>query len=134
MYRACLYLGAMGPDKSDALLCEMNEGIVTGLALANFAILKRYNLPSIYDVAPQYHFPKGEEQWKDIDSLLRVRSGDCKDLVAWRLAELWKQGRTDAAPKSTIDRGRNPQDILFHVFIVFGDGTTEDPSRLLGMK
>lgn len=136
MYALCYDLNSVHPDMSDDVLNEINAAVVTGLALVNQVILRHYSIPSIYSIRPRYHIPeevqtgKARERWKDIATLLQDRWGDCKDLTAWRLAELWKMG-VNAKAESTVTRmGRA---LLFHTYIRYPDGRTEDPAKTLGM-
>jgi hypothetical protein len=113
----------------DDFLIELNQAAVTGLALVDGVILSRYTLPSIYEIRPKYRSPK-HEQWKDIFTIIQDGWGDCKDFVAWRLAELWAAG-IQAQAESIIQR--DGAIILFHSRIRRADNSVEDPSRELGM-
>jgi hypothetical protein len=68
--------------------------------------------------------------WKDAPTILRTHSGDCKDLVAWRLAELREEGE-DARCHVVIRvfQGR----ATYHAQILRANGTIEDPSTRMGM-
>lgn len=75
----------------------------------------------------------GDEVWKDISRALSRHAGDCKDFVAWRLAELREAGEDDArveALAETTPAGR----IDYHVRIRRANGDIEDPSIALGMN
>ena len=52
---------------------------------------------------------------------------DCDDAGPWRAAELILAGDEGARAKS------RPSNIGYHVIVERGDGSTEDPSRRLGM-
>lgn len=52
---------------------------------------------------------------------------DCDDAGPWRAAELRLAGDKDARAKS------KPSNVGYHVIVVHGDGTVEDPSKKLGM-
>ena len=56
--------------------------------------------------------------------------GDCEDLAAWRAAELRKSGEDPRAHVAVYQSGPR----RYHAIVGRGDGTTEDPSRKLGMK
>ena len=74
---------------------------------------------------------KGIEIFLDIPTLYRRGKGDCNELVPVRIAELWMQGIA-ASPyltKESNDRGG----ISYHCVILHRDGSTEDPSLILGM-
>lgn len=129
MYNVCYAVSAVHPSMPDDLLVALNEASVEGLALVDSVILRYYNIPSIYTKRPKYRIaPK--ETWKDIGTLLGDGWGDCKDFVAWRLAELRKQGVSCKA-ESIVQRQGNR--LLFHTYIRFADGHVEDPARELGM-
>lgn len=68
------------------------------------------------------------EQWKTVPAVLRDGHGDCEDLATWRAAELVVTGQDPAARPVLVRTGRG-----WHVVVRRGDGSTEDPSRLLGM-
>jgi hypothetical protein len=72
------------------------------------------------------------DRWCDIPEVFRDGFGDCKDLVAWRIAELATEG-VGAEPiiHADLDRYGVP---LYHVTLRRSDGALEDPSRALGMK
>jgi hypothetical protein len=59
----------------------------------------------------------------------RNRLADCEDLAAWRAGELVVTGE-DVQAKAIIKRVRPG---LIHCLVLRGNGTLEDPSRLLGM-
>lgn len=129
MYNVCYAVSAVHPSMPDDLLCALNAAAVEGLALVDAVILRYYVIPSIYSIKPAYRIaPK--ETWKDIGALLTDRWGDCKDFVAWRLAELRKQN-VNAWAESIVQREGNR--LLFHTYIRFADGHLEDPARILGM-
>lgn len=71
------------------------------------------------------------EVWDPIPALYSRQYGDCKSLTAARCAELRRQGvwcrpvfRFDSLPGGT----------MYHILIMFADGTWEDPSKILGMQ
>lgn len=102
--------------------------LVEALAQANGMFLREFpKTPSLYTAGIAY---EETEAWRDIPALLAARKGDCKSLVAWRLAELRKQGTKALVQVVYIPR---PGEHLFHVQIRKGGGT-EDPSRFLGMR
>lgn len=134
MYYYCHQIAGLDTRYPDWLLARLNAAQVTGLALINFELLAltptvgpmyQYRLRYVQD-HPDY------ARWKDFVQVIREGVGDCKDLVAWRVAELWHQG-IDAHVVSSIQRQDNG-DILYHVQIQLPDGTIEDPSVKLGMR
>jgi hypothetical protein len=76
--------------------------------------------------------PLGQEDWKDIPTCLRDGFADCEDLACWRAAELTVRHGIAARP---IARGKLRPDgsLLYHIIVLYPDGTEEDPSKKLGM-
>lgn len=116
--------------KDEARMLRLIEAMTEGLAHVNSVLLDFFpKIPGIYAFRPKYRVD-GKEQWKDIGVIITERYGDCKDFVAWRLAELWRQG-VSAKAEAILERHKNR--LQFHVFIRYGNGTVEDPARELGM-
>lgn len=108
--------------------------LVEALIGANILYLLRFpNTPSLYDIGAQYELkkrPMGLDNWKDIPAIIETKSGDCKDFVAYRVAQLRLKGLHDVSPLITAHK---IGDVLtYHVRIRHG-GYIEDPSKLLGM-
>jgi len=111
------------------------EGLVMGLALASLAQMrdtrKGPHILPLYSGRVRYQRePIGREQWQTAFETSLHGSGDCEDLTAYRVAELWHTGE---------DREARPQVIavtptLRHVVVRRGNGAIEDPSKKLGMK
>lgn len=100
--------------------------LVDGLALAN---LDGPRVPPLYSSGIRYRRePKGKEQWLLASEVVRAGAGDCEDLTAYRLAELWRDG---SAARSRVTMSRDSK--LAHVLVEHADGSLEDPSALLGM-
>lgn len=129
MYSLDFILSGVHHTMPDGLLVRLNAAAVEGLAGVDSVYFDHYNIPGLYAIRPRYYHPE-IEQWKDIGAVLRDMSGDCKDLTAWRLAELWRQG-VAARAESIVQR--NGTRLSFHTFVRLPDGRTEDPSRELGM-
>ncbi len=74
--------------------------------------------------------PAGQEWWESAADALGVitsRSGDCEDLAAYRAAEL----RTFFGDPDACVRIVRTRRGTFHAIVQRGDGTFEDPSRVL---
>lgn len=74
---------------------------------------------------------RGVEVFLDWPTLLRRGKGDCNELVPVRLAELWRAGimaTTYLTCEPKEDGG-----YAYHNIILHADGSTEDPSLILGM-
>lgn len=74
----------------------------------------------------------GREEWKDIPETLARGAGDCKDLSAWRIAELRVRVGEWAVPMVSFER-RGVR-VKAHVVVQRADGRLEDPARALGMR
>jgi hypothetical protein len=122
------------------------------LAQANLAYLKRHpETPALYDWAPQYKIkprpyvpgtgsatsPMGQQAdiWQDIPSTMRRGTADCKDLAAWRVAELYMDGYTHIGFYIKVQQVEDL--IVYHIQVEGYDKNgvfkREDPSKLLGM-
>jgi hypothetical protein len=73
----------------------------------------------------------GGERFRDVGRIIEKGKVDCDNLACWRAAEL-RQNGIKASPyitwKQRLDGG-----VTYHVLVRWPDGTTEDPSLLLGM-
>lgn len=76
-------------------------------------------------------FVSGVEIFRDIPTLFRRGSGDCDNLAAARVAELWAAG-ISASPYLT-SRPNESGGRTYHALVLWPDGTSEDPSLILGM-
>jgi hypothetical protein len=124
-------IAALDQRYPDRILVRVNAACVAGLASVDFELLSLVTLPTLYASGVRYRKDRpGRERWKDAIALLRTGFGDCKDLVAWRIAELWRDGE-QADIVSELER--LPGELVFHVSIRRANGRIEDPSILLGM-
>lgn len=73
----------------------------------------------------------GGEHFRDIPRIIENGGGDCDNVASWRAAELCEMG-VPARPYITW-RERADGGTTYHVIVMFDDGTSEDPSLLLGM-
>jgi hypothetical protein len=87
--------------------------------------------PPLYESGVRYlREPRGQENWQTCHETLKKQSGDCEDLAAWRAAELRVSGR-DPGAVAIIKRVRPG---LIHCLVRRGNGSLEDPSKVLGMR
>lgn len=95
---------------------------------------RRPDTPLLYESGVYYQEePDGEEEFASIPRVLRLGSGDCDDLTAYRVAELRVRfGDVNARPY-LIGNQTAPDYIQYHVMVMRGDGMIEDPSLILGM-
>lgn len=74
---------------------------------------------------------KGMETLYDTERLYKRGRGDCNELVPTRLAELWR-ANVMAAPLLIKDQ-KDDGGWAYHALIKHPDGSSEDPSLILGM-
>lgn len=138
MYVAGFRVGSM-----DHLSVERRSNILLGLcealAYINYQWLEERGAVPLYQIAPRYDLkvrPFSIDFWDDIPTVVANGGGDCKDFVAWRVAELRKQGIGQAVPYVTHTITRNPNGrgaiVVWHVQVAVGP-QIEDPATLLGM-
>jgi hypothetical protein len=86
-------------------------------------------LPALYSGRIRYQREApGQERWQSAAETAQKGHGDCEDLAAYRLGELWRDGETKARARVVAITPT-----LRHVMVARGDGTLEDPSKRLGM-
>lgn len=74
-----------------------------------------------------------EDFWQDLPTTYEKQYGDCEDLSCIRCAELWVEG-IHALPIPRLQNGGEGEQQLWHVQVLWPDGTIEDPSVILGMN
>jgi hypothetical protein len=95
-----------------------------------------FGVPALYESGVRYRREEAKSCWHPISGgcedwlsaweVLRQGFGDCEDLAAWRSADLIAAGeRARAVPRRTREG--------WHIVVRRGDGSIEDPSRILGM-
>lgn len=120
-----------GVDPADAIAAQLSQLAAWNVRVLESRARAGRPLPPLYASGVRYRRERGE-RWMDAARVAAVGHGDCEDLASWRAAELRLAGDAHASPVFTVRHlpgGRR----LFHVIVRRGDGTTEDPSRLLGM-
>lgn len=70
------------------------------------------------------------EPWLDLLAVIAKGGGDCKDLSAWRVAELREAGEDARFHVLARTKQGEPR---FHVQVVRASGVVEDPGAFLGM-
>lgn len=73
----------------------------------------------------------GTEIFQDVITLYEAGKGDCDRLVGVRLAELWNAGF--AASPYLIPYPNETGGVTYHAVVLHRDGSSEDPSAILGM-
>lgn len=136
-YRPALELATydhLSPEARERILVAMVEVLIS----ANLEFLALYprTLP-LYDSTMQkgvvYVF--NFDRWQDIASCLDRMQGDCKDLAAWRIAELRRGGVL--ATVHVLSRLRQTPAgpaVVYHVQVMLPTGEVEDPSVMAGMN
>jgi hypothetical protein len=90
--------------------------------------------PLLYASGVRYQRePRGQEEWQDIPTIMKLQRGDCEDLAAWRAAELRTRG-VFAKGHLKWYHSRSALVTLYHVVVKLPDGSIDDPSKRLGMK
>lgn len=107
------------------------EAAVEGLAAINYSILRclldgGVQVPLLYEAGIRYRQP-GKLRWHTLADVYDLRRGDCKDLVAVRLAELRHYDSEPATAYVYETRRRGS----WHAVVRRADGSIEDPSRIL---
>lgn len=112
----------------------LNDYLAT-LVRRNVRLLEAYpDIPLLYQAGIRYqHEPPGVEKWQAIDRMLTTKQGDCEDLACALTAELIvRRGDKNAKPILT-SRAMGNNARMYHIRTMHGDGTIEDPSKVLGM-
>lgn len=115
---------------------EAIEALAEGLVRLNCYYMEEADArgiatPNLYRCGIVYRRePQGREWWQSAADVLGVvanRSGDCEDLSAYRVAEL----RTFLDEPTACVRIVRTKRGSFHAIVERGDGSIEDPSRIL---
>lgn len=114
-------------NPSTRLVKLISQSLTNQLYIANREWLSRYSAPPLYASGVVYG-TRREQIWAGIPRVLSRGVGDCKDLCAWRAAELWHRG-VDAIPLVV-----EAEPSGFHVVVRWPNGRVEDPSYILGMR
>lgn len=101
---------------------------IEGLVRLDERILAGGNFKPLYESGVVYK-REPEDVWRHTADVLRLGGGDCEDLAAWRAAELRVSSEDPAAKVAVYQSGPR----RFHAIVARGDGSTEDPSKRLGM-
>lgn len=105
------------------------DAALEGLTRVNEVLLGARDFPPLYTSGVRYK-TEPREVWRHVGDVLAEKWGDCEDLAAWRAAELRVSGEDTGASVTTYQSGPR----RYHAVVRRGDGTLEDPSKMLGMK
>lgn len=127
-------LEAPGFGRDPAAFAEFVRNGLRNLTMANlYAYRSDPSLPCIYDAGVEYRRePPGNEQFKDVVSVLRDKHGDCEDLSCAQAA--YRTVRTGELCTPVVTWKPAGNGWLYHITVMRADGTREDPSRKLGMN
>lgn len=104
---------------------ETIREFILALARHNLVWYRQQCVPTLIYGTVKYRRSQNDD-WLDYPSLLFEGAGDCEDLVAARLAELWYIG-VDAQPLVEWQYPTND----WHITILLPDGKIEDPSAIV---
>jgi len=136
------------PDESERASSQKRVLVLLeSLTLINQFYLEEHpETPLIYKSGIEYKLPAqfgaGEaeggvpgysgEVFRDIPRIIENGGGDCDNVASWRAAEI--RHRLGVAAKPYITWRRRPDGgTTYHVIVIWPDGSSEDPSLLLGM-
>jgi hypothetical protein len=128
-----VWAGAEGAEKAPRALAFMLDTLTRW----NAELMRVQPVPPLYQSGARYQRENytglHPEDWRDCLQVIRSGGGDCEDLAAYRAAELRVSGDQNAKCMF-IERARPDGGRLFHIVVQRGDGSLEDPSRVLGMN
>ena len=110
---------------------QFAKAALEGIAYVNKELVLARRVPGLYQSGARYIADKGEETFLDALHVCQKGGADCSSLSAYRVGELWAVN--EPASIHLHWRGYSDGYRLYHVTVRRGDGSIEDPSRLLGM-
>ena len=122
---------------------ELNRFFPVILLLESFVQINQWqlrrmpDLPRLYSSGVRYQAERpGKEDWLDIPTLYAAGEGDCEDIACAYTAELREKHGVPAVPciKFKDFEVDGKCITLIHVMTLMPDGTTRDPSKVLGME
>jgi hypothetical protein len=124
--------------RDDRLFATVARGLTEMAVLVNRAYLRlNPGTPELFRSGVVYqNEPLGlPDELVDVPTVISRGWGDCMHLCAWRVAELRERGEA-ANVRFVWNRMviESQPARLFHVQVRRGNGSIEDPSRILGMK
>jgi hypothetical protein len=137
MFSIQVRLAGWGADTPPEQIGAVVEKLVEALALANAFQMRSNGFPALAGVPIRYDLEGNAELFDDATMVASRRSGDCDDLCAYRLGELWASGEDPGAIARVVWQpdvtGATEIPWQFHVQVQRSDGSVEDPSAELGM-
>lgn len=131
-----------GDDPKDTLLSKRVIGhYLNALYEIDLDIFRTYKMPPLYSAGIRYETlaPPCEEMpgdvWLDALTLLKGKRGDCKDLSCYLAAQRTLYEGRPCRPATMQPKFLGGEEFsLYHIVVLYNDGTTEDPSPILGMR
>jgi hypothetical protein len=124
--------GAFNPHSSKSQNAAALRALLDCLVELNVIYRLAFpNTPGLYQSGVFYHLMPSKAPWDTIPTLYARRFGDCKSLVAARIAELRQQG---CIAKPVFRHIKAGWGTMFHILILYPNGQWECPSRILGMN
>lgn len=157
MYRPTFAIDSIGRNDKVSLdlAREHMQALLDCLTSINRSYLKRRRYPDILTAGVRYSEDNpqdgsacGDDDWSDIEVVMRRKIGDCDDLACVRAAQLQAQG-INARAIAMLRMSPGSHD--YHIVVLWPPGLRqypstvyrdpsgsglllEDPSRLLGMR
>lgn len=124
-------VGAFAPRSTAAQNSIALNALMRCLTELNVYWLRKHpNTPFLYDSGVYY---ERTIIWETIPALYARGWGDCKSLAAARVAEMLVFGG-EKWVQPVFRFNPNRDGIMFHILVMYADGTNEDPSKILGME
>ena len=131
-----------GDDPRDKVLSQRAIGhYLDALFQIDLDLFRAYKMPPLYEAGVRYQSlaPPCKELpgdlWLDALSLLATKEGDCKDLSCYLAAQRTVYEGRPCRPATLPPKFLGDNDFsLYHIVVLYNDGTVEDPSAKLGMK
>lgn len=121
--------------KPSKLLALVVREALEALVMANRLYLRTHHVPPLYESGVRYEEEPAGQPYESFDAIpvvLARGSGDCDDVVSWRIAELRNAGENAKVRlKWQYDAARGAR--MYHVLVRRANGQVEDPSLRLGM-
>lgn len=157
MYRPTFAVDSIGKDDAQNLdlAKEHMQCLLDCLTAINRSYIRRRNYPDVMSCGVRYYEDNpppgstcGDDDWSDIETVMRRKFGDCDDLACVRAAQLQAKGiNARAIPLLR----RSPGEHNYHIVVLWPPGLRsypntvyrdpsgsglllEDPSRVLGMQ
>ena len=116
------------PGADEGAMLRSAAVLIRLVAAVNYRAARRGALPALYSTRIRYRAePPGPEMIDHGGIVLGRGWGDCDDLVAYRLGELWHGGERGASPRIVWRRGTK----RYHAQVRRADGSIEDPCRVM---